>query len=82
MTLLKVCPLKVCLSASLCLAAWLAPSAAAQLFANHSNNMVTSGDNFFYHADFNNDGIEDLAYVNQPNGGTLPGTFVVLEYGK
>ncbi len=39
--------------------------------------MVTSGDNGFYHADFNNDGHEDLAYIDQTIMGTPPGTFEV-----
>jgi hypothetical protein len=67
---------RLCLPAALVLV--LPPSAFAGnvVFQNHSNNMVTGGDNSFYHADFNNDGIEDLAYIYQPSG-TSNGTFDV-----
>ena len=67
---------KLCLTAALALV--LPPSSfAGQVsFQNHSNNMVTSGDSSFYHADFNNDGREDLAYIYQPSG-TPDGTFDV-----
>ena len=67
-------PGKVCLPAALCLAVSFGPC-AAQSFANHSDNQATSGDNVFYHADFNNDGIEDLVYIDTPVMGTPPGTF-------
>jgi hypothetical protein len=66
---------KVCLLTALSLAASFAATARAQLFANHSDNEATSHDASFYHADFNNDGIEDLAYINTPLTGTPLGTF-------
>lgn len=68
--------IKLCVAAALAVVFPLSSSAARVSFQNHSNNMVTSGDNSFYHADFNNDGREDLAYIDQPSG-TPPGTFAV-----
>jgi hypothetical protein len=67
----------VCLPAALALAFPLSSFAGQVSFQNHSNNMVTYGDNSFYHADFNNDGREDLAYIYQPSSGTSDGTFKV-----
>ena len=61
---------------ALALALPLSSFAGQVSFQNHSNNMTTSGDNSFYHADFNNDGREDLAYIYQPSG-TSNGTFDV-----
>lgn len=44
--------------------------------ANHTQTCPNCGDNAFYHADFNNDGYEDLAYIQDlPEGGNP--TFVV-----
>ncbi|MFP5234456.1 MAG: FG-GAP-like repeat-containing protein [Acidobacteriota bacterium] len=38
--------------------------------ANHTQTCTSCGDNAFYHADFNNDGFEDLAYIQDlPMGG-------------
>ena len=65
------------LPAALALALPLSAFAGTVTFQNHSNNMITGGDDSFYHADFNNDGFEDLAYINQPSGGTPDGTFDV-----
>ncbi len=67
---------RLCLPAALFLVLPLSAFAGNVTFQNHSNNMVTSGDNTFYHADFNNDGHEDLAYIDQPSG-TSNGTFDV-----
>ena len=67
---------KVCFTTALALALPLSSFAGQVSFQNHSNNMITSGDNSFYHADFNNDGLEDLAYIYQPSG-TSNGTFDV-----
>lgn len=40
-------------------------------FANHTQTCQSCGDNSFYHADFNNDGYEDLAYIQDlPMGGS------------
>ena len=67
---------KLCLAPTLALVLPLASFAGQVSFQNHSNNMVTSGDSSFYHADFNNDGREDFAYIYQPSG-TPNGTFDV-----
>ncbi len=67
---------KVCLTTALALVLPLSSFAGQVSFQNHSNNMISSGDNSFYHADFNNDGLEDLAYIYQPSG-TSNGTFDV-----
>ena len=44
--------------------------------ATPTTSRSRSGDNSFYHADFNNDGREDLAYIYEPSG-TSNGTFDV-----
>ena len=58
---------KVCFTTALALVLPLSSFAGQVSFQNHSNNMISSGDNSFYHADFNNDGLEDLAYIYQPS---------------
>jgi hypothetical protein len=65
-----------CLPAALVLMMSLSAFAGKVTFQNHADNAVTSGDSSFYHADFNNDGREDLAYIYQPSG-TSNGTFDV-----
>jgi FG-GAP-like repeat/FG-GAP repeat len=67
---------KVCLPTALALVLPLSSFAGQVSFQNHSNNMTTGGDSSFYHADFNNDGREDLAYIYQPSGASN-GTFDV-----
>jgi FG-GAP-like repeat len=68
---------KVCFTTALALVLPLSSLAGQVSFQSHSNNLtVTSGDNSFYHADFNNDGQEDLAYIYEPSG-TSNGTFDV-----
>lgn len=66
----------VYLPAVLALALPLSAFAGSVTFQNHANNMITGGDNAFFHADLNNDGREDLAYINQPSG-TSDGSFYV-----
>lgn len=61
------------------LALLAAPSLALSAtvhFSNHTQTCSNCGDDGFYHADFNNDGYEDLAYINGIANGGYP-TFVV-----
>ena len=66
----------VCVTTALGLALPVWSFAGQVSFQNHSNNMTTSGDDTFYHADFNHDGREDLAYIYEPSG-ISNGTFAV-----
>lgn len=59
----------LCAYLTLLAAPSLAVSATVH-FSNHTQTCSDCGDNGFYHADFNNDGYEDLAYIySLPMGG-------------